>query len=71
MVLNAIGKRENLYLTQDELNDAMAGLAEEYGVPSESFADMLDPDELEGLKLELLCGKAMDFICAHTVMETE
>ena len=71
MVQNAIGERENLYLTQDELNDAMAGLAEEYGVPSESFADMLDPDELEGLKLELLCGKAMDFICAHAVVENE
>lgn len=69
MVLNAVADREGLYLTEEEQLEALGGLAEEYGISVEEFADMLDADELDGLELELLCSKALDFICAHAVVE--
>lgn len=71
MVLNAIADRENLCLTENELSDALEELAEEYNVTVSEFSDMLDPDELEGLKLELLCNKAMDFICSRATVLNE
>lgn len=65
-VLNAVAEAENLSLTKEELQEALSDLAFEYNTDPDDFIEMLDPEELDGLKLELLCDKAMARILSLT-----
>lgn len=65
-VLNAVAEAENLSLTKEELDEAISDLAFEYDTDPDEFLEMLDPEELDGLKLELLCDKAMARILSLT-----
>jgi len=43
-------------------------MAEYYETDPLEFLQELDPQELNGLKLELLCQKAMEFVLEHAVL---
>lgn len=62
MVLHEIACTEQITVTEDELEDAVFDMADEYGEDPLEFLQMLSPDEMDGLKLELLCSKALNFI---------
>lgn len=64
-VLHAIAESESIELTEDELEDALYNMADYYETDPYDFLQSLDPQELDGMKLELLCQKAMDFVLEH------
>lgn len=67
-VLHAIAEQEKLTFSDDELEDAVYDMAEYYETDPLEFLQELDPQELNGLKLELLCQKAMEFVLEHAVL---
>ena len=67
-VLHAIAQKEQLTFSDDELEDAVYDMAEYYETDPLEFLQELDPQELNGLKLELLCQKAMEFVLEHAVL---
>lgn len=67
-VLHAIAQKEHLTFSDEELEDAVYDMAEYYETDPLEFLQELDPQELNGLKLELLCQKAMEFVLEHAVL---
>lgn len=61
-LLHAIAGAESIELTEEELEDALYDMADYYEMDPYEFQQSLDPQELDGMKLELLCQKAMDFV---------
>ncbi|MCU6762715.1 Trigger factor [uncultured Roseburia sp.] len=62
MVLHEIARTEQITFTDDELEEAIYDLAEEYEEEPIEFLQMLSQDEIDGLKLEILCNKALNFV---------
>ena len=67
MVLAAIGDRERISLTSDELESALYDMADCCEMEYEEFLASLDEDEIEGIRLELLCDKAMELVLEEAI----
>ncbi|MCC8029367.1 MAG: trigger factor [Lachnospiraceae bacterium] len=70
-VLHAIAKREHLDVSDAELAEEIAALAEEEHMDPEEFKLMLGEDELESISDQLLLDKALSFVLEHAVLLPE
>lgn len=68
-VLHAIAAEENLQISDEELQEALAFLAAEEGEEPEEFSDSLGEEELEGILDQLSMNKAMEFILEHVIFD--
>ncbi len=66
-VLHAIIEAEQLSLTEEEMDDAIAAFAAEDGMEQEAFAATLDEDDLDSIQDQLLMDKATQLILEHAI----
>ncbi len=66
-VLHAIIEAEQLSLTEEEMEDAIAAFAAEDGMEPEAFAATLDEDDLDSIQDQLLMDKATQLILEHAI----
>ncbi|MCD8365605.1 MAG: trigger factor [Clostridiales bacterium] len=67
-VLHAIADREHLRVSDEELAEEIAALAEEEGEDPDDFARLLGEDELESILDQLLMDKALSFVLEQAVL---
>ena len=67
MVLNAVAEAEGLSVSKKELKASLREMAEEYEMEYRKFVRSLGEDDIEGIRLEMLCGKAMELILNEAV----
>ena len=67
MVLNAVAEAEGLSVSKKEMKASLREMAEEYEMEYRKFVRSLGEDDIEGIELEILCGKAMELILNEAV----
>ncbi|MCC8080434.1 MAG: trigger factor [Lachnospiraceae bacterium] len=70
-VLHAIAEREHLQVSDEELAEEIAALAEEEGESPDLFIQSLGDDELESIIDQLLLDMALSFILEHAILLPE
>ena len=62
LVLEAVVKAENIETTDEQVEEELGKMAENYKMDKEQIRKMLGEAELEAMKLDLACQKAIDFL---------
>lgn len=70
LVLEKIAEKENVEVTEDEINEQVGKLASVYGMPGEKMKEFLSEEDMENIKRNLSIEKAVAIIMDHAV-ETE
>ena len=70
LILEAIAAAENIEVTDEEINEEIGKMAENYGLEAEGMRDMMGEDELDSLKKDIAVQKAVTLL-ADTAVETE
>lgn len=69
-VLHAIANKEHLKISDEDLAEEIASLAEEEGEDPGIFAEMLGDEEIESIADQLLLDLAMEFILEHVIWDS-
>lgn len=69
-LLDAIAEKENIQVTETELNERIALLAKRHrSTPEQLRARLVENDELEQVRDEVRVSKTLDFLMAHAKVE--
>ena len=60
------GKRENITVTDEELENKVEALAEDYKKPVEDFKKTLKPEDKDGIKNLILTQKVLGFLIKNS-----
>jgi len=69
LVLEEVGKRENITVTDDEVEDKIKELAENFKQPVDDYKKNLRPEEIARIKDTILTNKIFDFLIANSVIK--
>ncbi len=67
LVLEKIAEKENVEVTEDEINAQIDKMASVYGMPGEKMKEFLSEEDTENIKLNLSIEKAVEIIMEHAV----
>jgi trigger factor len=70
LMLEAIAKAENLVISDEELNAEVVKYGESYGIDGQTMLDMIQPEDKDALRQDLLVRAAMKVI-EDTAVYTE
>ncbi|MDO4266810.1 MAG: trigger factor, partial [Eubacteriales bacterium] len=62
LVLEAIVKAENIVTTDEQIDEEIGRMAENYKMEKEQIRTLLDQSQIDTMKLDLACQKAVDFL---------
>ena len=65
LVLEAVAKAENIEVTEEDFNNEVKKLAENYQMDPEKFIEYISPEEQDGLRQDIAVNKASDFLFAN------
>ncbi|HHY70537.1 MAG TPA: trigger factor [Thermoanaerobacterales bacterium] len=66
LILEEVGKRENITVTDEELENKVEELAEDYKKPVEDFKKTLKPEDKDGIKNLILTQKVLGFLIKNS-----
>lgn len=72
LILEAIAEKEELSVSQDDLNNEVTRLASELRVPMADLVKMIQAggqDSIEELRTRILADKALDFVYRHAIIQ--
>jgi len=70
LILEEVGKRENIAVTDEELENKIKELADNYKQTVDDYKKNLKPEDIEGIKDSILTEKIFDFLITNsTVIE--
>ena len=67
LVLEKIAEKENVEVTEDEINAQIDKMASVYGMPGEKMKEFLSEEDTENIKRNLSIEKAVEIIMEHAV----
>lgn len=67
LVLEKIAEKENVEVTEDEINAQIDKMASVYGMPGEKMKEFLSEEDTENIKRSLSIEKAVEIIMEHAV----
>ena len=67
LVLEKIAEKENVEVTEDEINAQIDKMASVYGIPGEKMKEFLSEEDTENIKRNLSIEKAVEIIMEHAV----
>ena len=65
LVLEAVVKAENIETTDEQVDEEISKMAENYKMDKEQIRNMLDEEQIKTMKLDLACQKAVDFLVSE------
>lgn len=68
LVIDAIAKAENVEVSEEEINEEVAKLAEAYNMTLEQIKEALQANDLEDIKGQLRIRKTIDFLVENAVI---
>jgi trigger factor len=73
LILDTIGKKEKIEVTEDDMNQAVKEVAAQHNIEPEEVKKLYIAKEgsLDGLKHRLYSGKVLDFLLSRAVIEKE
>lgn len=66
LILEEVGKRENITVTDEELENKIKELAESYKLTVEDYKKNLRPEDIAGIKDSILTEKIFDFLISNS-----
>ena len=66
LILEEIGKRENITVTDEELENKIKELADSYKLTVEDYKKNLRPEDIAGIQDSILTEKIFDFLIANS-----
>ena len=69
LMLEAIAKAENLEISAEDLDAEVAKYGESYGIDAKTMLDMIQDEDKEALKQDMLVRAAMDVIANTAVLK--
>lgn len=66
LIVEEVGKRENITVTDEELEDRIKDLAADYKKTVEDFKKTLKPEDKDGIKDSILTEKIFDFLIKNS-----
>ena len=62
LVLEAISKKENIEVTDEEVSDKIAEMAKQYNMEADKLKELLKDNDIENIKGDISLGKVIDMI---------
>lgn len=62
LILEAVGKAENIEITDDDVEKEIEQMAEAYSIKPEDIKKVISPEGMAGMKDDILIARAADFI---------
>ena len=67
VILQAIAEKEGIETTDDDINEHLAGLAAQHGLPLPRLRAQLKPEQIDSLKRRLQLDKVLDMLQRYAV----
>lgn len=69
LALEAVASKENFEVTDEDLENEYKKIASQYGMDVDKIKEIIRPQDIDGMKKDIMLSKAVDFVVSSALIE--